>query len=85
MAEEDWTRHPSAIALALTESLAINLLLTLVEKRLLSPEEARRMIAEAAQDLRVMAKGTPGAALAETTADRLESIAARFAVAEKPN
>ena len=82
---EDWTRHPSAIALALTESLAMNLLLTLVEKRLLSPEEAQRMVSDAAEDLRLMTKGTPGSELAETVAERVEAIASRFEVAEKPN
>jgi hypothetical protein len=85
VSEEDWTRHPSAIALALTESLAINLLLTLVEKRVLAPEEAQRMVGDAAEDLRIMTKGTTGAELAETVAARVEAIASRFGVAEKPN
>jgi hypothetical protein len=54
---QDWTRHPSAIAVALTESLAINLLLLFVEKGILSAADAEKIIFETASDLRSMSKG----------------------------
>jgi hypothetical protein len=85
MSEEVGHVTPLTIGLVLTEALAINLLLTFVEKRLLSPEEARGMVRDAAEDQRLMIKGTLGAGLAKTVAGRLEAIASRFAVAEKPN
>jgi hypothetical protein len=71
---QDWTRHPSAIAVALTESLAINLLLLFVEKGILSAADAEKIIFETASDLRSMSKGEGGAELAQGVAGRLEGI-----------
>ncbi|MCC2627101.1 MAG: hypothetical protein K0S14_751 [Thermomicrobiales bacterium] len=70
---QDWTRHPSAIAVALTESLAINLLLLFVEKGILSAADAEKIIYEG------------GAELAQGVAGRLEAIARRFTGEAKPN
>jgi hypothetical protein len=82
---QDWTKHPSAIAVALTESLAINLLLLFVEKGILSAADAEKIIFETASDLRLMSKGEGGAELAEAVAGRLEAIARRFTGEAKPN
>ena len=82
---QDWTRHSSAIAVALTESLAINLLLLFVEKGILSAADAEKIIFETASDLRSMSKGEGGAELAQGVAGRLEAIARRFTGEAKPN
>ena len=82
---QDWTRHPSAIAVALTESLAINLLLLFVEKGIRSAADAEKIIYETASDLRLMSKGEGSAELAQGVAGRLEAIARRFTGEAKPN
>ncbi len=77
-------KDPQDFAARIIESLAINVLAILLEKAVLSPDEAGKLIAGMKADLQAFTVGTAEAAHAKELLDRLDDLARRFALT-KPN